>query len=204
MSHCDRLNFYCDRASVCFRRSSPQTVARHHCPDCHPDPATDHRSPRYRLSMEAGPCSQGTTYQTQPHQGRVRRGWILCDDGLVSQVKQGPWTLISIARLSVLSPEHVTTKPGLSRSTIWQLSIIVFVTFEMWNFNLVSFEFLLKSAFNFPFFVNNTIFKKKIELQINLFLFLFIFNFNSIGSSCHGIGSSFFHIKLNKRPTGQQ
>lgn len=130
MSHCDRLNFYCDRASVCFRRCSPQTVARHHCPDCHPDPATDHRSPRYRLSMEAGPCSQGTTYQTQHHQGRVRRGWILCDDGLVSQVKQRPWTLISIARLSVLSPEHVTTKPGLSRSTIWQLSIIVFVTFR--------------------------------------------------------------------------
>lgn len=131
MSHCNCLNFYCDRASVCFRRCAPQTVARHHCPDRHPDPAPDHCPPRYRLSMETSPCSQGTTYQTQPHQGRVRRGWILCDDGLVSQIERGLWTLISIARLPVLSPpEHVTTKPGLSQSTRWQISIIVFVTFK--------------------------------------------------------------------------
>lgn len=29
-----------------------------------------------------------------------------------------------------IPPEHVTTKPGLSQSTRWQISIIVFVTFK--------------------------------------------------------------------------
>lgn len=144
MSHCNCLNFYCDRASVCFRRCAPQTVARHHCPDHHPDPAPDHRTPRYRLSMETSPCSQGTTYQTQPHQGRVRRGWILCDDGLVSQIERGLWTLISIARLPVLSPLSTSQQSlGCPRARYGNSPSSFLLLLKMWNFNLVSFEFLL-------------------------------------------------------------
>lgn len=51
-----------------------------------------------------------------------------------------------------IPPEHVTTKPGLSQSTRWQISITVFVTFKRCEISILyrlNFSYKVRLTFNF-------------------------------------------------------